>query len=81
MQTHENPPNVTKEPQPLPGANTQALSPPPALANRVVLMPSPATCSASLLPAPPTANHPGLTLGLDPSQDVLDSLTGWGMES
>ena len=40
------------QPQPLPGANTQALSPPLALAN---LTPSPATCSVSLLPAPPSA--------------------------
>ena len=52
METQENPPNVSEQPQPLPGANTQALSPPLAK-----LTPSPATCSASLLPAPPSATN------------------------
>lgn len=60
---------------PLPGANTQALSPPLALAN---LTPLPATCSArhSFLPHPLPPPWPHSGSGL--LRDVLESHVGWG---
>ena len=83
MGTQENPPNVTALRQALPEANTQAPSPPPALADGAVLTPSLVTCSVPLLPAPPTATTLAslITLGLDPSKDDPDSHAGGGVQS